>query len=192
MVWTKYRPCDNNKNANQKFECDKISLFDEGLFFMIEKLFKNSRYLVFLTIMVSLVSSVTLYMASLNIIFHILSDCFTKPTIKPLDGQILVVCLLRTLDMVLVALSFQMIAIANYRLFISNKPVEASRFLTVLGIKDFHDLKINLMQVSMIILVILFLEQAVEGGAHINTFLYGASIAIVDNAMVWAIKSLRH
>ena len=38
---------------------------------MIEKLFKNSRYLVFLTIMVSLVSSVTLYMASLNIIFHI-------------------------------------------------------------------------------------------------------------------------
>ena len=61
---------------------------------MIEKLFKNSRYLVFLTIMVSLVSSVTLYMASLNIIFHILSDFFTNPTIKPLDGQILAVNLL--------------------------------------------------------------------------------------------------
>ncbi|WP_313421334.1 YqhA family protein [Moraxella sp. CTOTU49803] len=159
---------------------------------MIEKLFKNSRYLVFLTIMVSLVSSVTLYMASLNIIFHILSDFFTNPTVKPLDGQILAVNLLKTLDILLIALSFQMIAIANYRLFISNKPAQESRFLTVLGIKDFHDLKINLMQVSMIILVILFLEQAVEGGANINTFLYGASIAMVVIAMVWAIKSLRH
>lgn len=41
---------------------------------MMEKLFKNSRYLVFLTIIVSLLSSVTLYVASLNIIFHVLSD----------------------------------------------------------------------------------------------------------------------
>ena len=159
---------------------------------MMEKLFKNSRYLVFLTIIVSLLSSVTLYVASLNIIFHVLSDFVTNPAVKPLDGQILAVNLLKTLDILLIALSFQMIAIAYYRLFISNKPAKESRFLTVLGIHDFHDLKINLMQVSMIILVILFLEQAVESGANFNTFLYGAAIAMVVGAIVLAIKSLRH
>ena len=44
----------------------------------------------------------------------------------------------------------------------------------------------------MIILVILFLEQAVESGANFNTFLYGAAIAMVVGAIVLAIKSLRH
>lgn len=159
---------------------------------MIEKIFKNSRYLVFLTIIVSLISSVTLYTASLNIIFHVLYEFFNNPTVKPLDGQILAVNLLKTLDILLIALSFQMIAIATYRLFISNTPAKESRFLVVLGIKDFHDLEINLMQVSMIILVILFLEQAVEGGANLNTFLYGVAIAMVVVAIVFAIKSLRH
>ena len=81
---------------------------------MMEKLFKNSRYLVFLTIIVSLLSSVTLYVASLNIIFHVLSDFITNPAVKPLDGQILAVNLLKTLDILLIALSFQMIAIAYY------------------------------------------------------------------------------
>lgn len=85
-----------------------------------------------------------------------------------------------------------MIAIANYRLFISNKPTQESRFLSVLDIHNFHDLKINLLHVSIIILVILFLEQAVLGGANINTFFYGASIAMVLGAIVLAIKSLRH
>ena len=71
---------------------------------MMEKLFKNSRYLVFLTIIVSLLSSVTLYVASLNIIFHVLSDFVTNPAVKPLDGQILAVNLLKTLDILLIAL----------------------------------------------------------------------------------------
>lgn len=117
---------------------------------------------------------------------------FLNPTVKPLEGQILAVNLLKTLDILLIALSFQMIAIASYRLFISNKPTQDSRFLSVLGIHNFHDLKINLMQVSLIILVILFLEQAVEGGANLNTLLYGAAIAMVVGAVVVSIKSLRH
>lgn len=159
---------------------------------MIEQIFKNSRYLVFLTIIVSLLSSVTLYLASISILFHVLYEFFLNPTVKPLEGQILAVNLLKTLDILLIALSFQMIAIASYRLFISNKPTQDSRFLSVLGIHNFHDLKINLMQVSLIILVILFLEQAVEGGANLNTFLYGAAIAMVVGAVVVSIKSLRH
>lgn len=159
---------------------------------MIENLFKNSRYLVFLIIVVSLVSSVTLYLASLNIIGHVLYGFFAHPAVKPLDGQILAVDLLKTLDILLIALSFQMIAIASYRLFISQIPPQESRFLQVFGIEDFHDLKINLMQVSIIILVILFLERAVDGGTDLDTFLYGTGIALVVGAIVLAIKSLRH
>lgn len=55
---------------------------------MMEKLFKNSRYLVFLTIIVSLLSSVTLYVASLNIIFHVLSNFPTQSALV-IDSTIL-------------------------------------------------------------------------------------------------------
>ena len=159
---------------------------------MIENIFKNSRYLVVLTVLISLISSVTLYAAALNIIFNVLYEFFTHPAVKPLDGQILAVNLLKTLDILFIALTFQIVSIANYRLFISTEQVQVSRFLTVLGIQDFHDLKINLLQVSIIILVILFLEQAVEVGATLNTFLFGASIAMIIATIVLAIKSLRH
>lgn len=45
---------------------------------MIEQIFKNSRYLVFLTIIVSLLSSVTLYLTSISILFHVLYEFFFK------------------------------------------------------------------------------------------------------------------
>jgi uncharacterized membrane protein YqhA len=69
--------------------------------------------------------------------------------------------------------------------------VENSTFLNVLNIKSFHDLKITIIQVSVVILVILFLEQAVELGAGLEILYFGSAVALVISASVYATRHMR-
>lgn len=55
-----------------------------------------------------------------------------------------------------------------------------------------QDLKITISQVAVLILVILFLEQAVEIGATIETLYLGSAIGIVVLASVFAWKNMKH
>jgi hypothetical protein len=48
------------------------------------------------------------------------------------------------------------------------------------------------MQVASVIMVILFLEQAVEVGATLETLYFGLAIAVVVLASVFAAKQMRH
>jgi hypothetical protein len=48
------------------------------------------------------------------------------------------------------------------------------------------------MQVAVVILIILFLEQAVEIGATIDTLYFGAAIGIVIVAAVFAWENMKH
>lgn len=79
-----------------------------------------------------------------------------------------------------------------YRLFISRSDASASGLLTALKINDFHDLKITLIQVAMVIMVVLFLEQAVEIGATLETLYLGVAISLVIFSGVFAAKSMGH
>ncbi len=108
------------------------------------------------------------------------------------EGKSLVVNLLKLLDLLLIAITFQIITVSLYRLFIRPMPIEESKLLETLNIKSFHDLKVTVMQVAVVILVILFLEQAVEVGATIDTLYFGASIGIVIVAVVFAWKNMKH
>ncbi|MGT0150239.1 YqhA family protein [Vibrio metschnikovii] len=62
------------------------------------------------------------------------------------------------LDISLIAITFQIIAASLYRLFIRPSALEASPFLSALAIRNFHDLKITLLQVAVVIMIILFLR----------------------------------
>lgn len=157
---------------------------------MLEYTFKKSRFLVLVIVFISFLASLILYVTAINIIGHQVYALLDFLPNKPSDGQILAVSLLKSLDILLIAFTFQIVAIACYRLFIANNGTRSSRFMNILGIHNFHQLKINILQVIMLILVILFAEQAVEVGANLNTFLYGSSIALVIWAINVAIKSL--
>lgn len=159
---------------------------------MIDKVFRGSRFLVLVAVVISAVSCVLLYASSANIIVKIVLDTVRDVPTSADSGKNLAVGLLKLLDLLLIAITFQIIAVSLYRLFIRPITIDDSKLLEALDIKSFHDLKVTLSQVAVVILIILFLEQAVEIGATIETLYYGVAIGIVILASVFAWKNMKH
>lgn len=158
---------------------------------MIEHIFKGSRFLVLVTVLVCAIAALLLYAASANIVFNMVLDTVTNMPQSAEGGKKLAVKLLKILDTLLIAVTFQIIAVALYRLFIANQPLLPNSFLTSLQINSFHDLKVTLIQVAMVILVVLFLEQAVEVGATLETLYFGLAAAVMIFAGVYATGSMK-
>lgn len=159
---------------------------------MIETVFKNSRFVVWVAVISCAVSSLLLYGASVNIILNIALDVVRDIPASADSGKSLAVSLLKLLDLLLIAITFQIMAVSLYRLFIRPTSVDEREFENPLDITSFHDLKITVSQVAVVILVVLFLEQAVEIGATIATLYFGAAIGIVILASVFAWKNMKH
>jgi uncharacterized membrane protein YqhA len=144
---------------------------------VIEKLLRSSRYLVLITVIVCAISAVLLYVVSAYVLLNIVVDTVTQLPATTEGGKRLVVRLLKLLDILLIGVTFQIIAIGLYRLFIDPVDDKSSSLVNVLAIKDFHDLKVTIIQVASVIMVILFLEQAVEVGASLETLYFGLAVA---------------
>lgn len=158
---------------------------------MIENVFQKSRFLVLIAIAAAAISAVLLYFVSFSVLMHILIDLLQNIP-KTIDsGKMLAVKLLKLLDLLLIAITFQMISVSLYRLFITPILVEKSPFLNALNIKTFHDLKITIIQVSVVIMVILFLERAVEFGATLETLYFGIAVALVILASIYASNNMK-
>jgi len=157
---------------------------------MIEELFTRSRLLVFISVIVASVSAVILYAISLNVTVHLLLGLLTDfPKTSDLGKQ-LAVSLLKVMDLLFIAITFQIIGVSLYRLFITPLKIQDSKFLNILDIKTFHDLKITLMQVSVVILLILFLERAVQFTGEIEILYFGLAVALMIAATTYAWTSM--
>lgn len=158
---------------------------------MIENVFQKSRLLVLIAVATAAISAVLLYFVSLSVLTHILMDLLLDIPKTTDDGKLLAVKLLKLLDLLLIAITFQMISVSLYRLFITPVRIGESPFLNVMNIKSFHDLKITIIQVSVVILVILFLERAVEFGASLETLYFGTAVALVTSASIYAANNMK-
>ena len=154
---------------------------------MIERIFRSSRFLVLVAVATTAVSAVLLYGVSLNTMIHLLLELTQQFPSSANDSKSLAVKLLKLLDLLLIAITFQLIAISLYRLFVKPLPAEQSASHGPLDIRSFHDLKKTLIQVSVVIIVILFLEHAVEVGARLETLYFGAAVSLV----VYAWKNMK-
>jgi uncharacterized membrane protein YqhA len=158
---------------------------------MIENIFQKSRFLVLIAVAAAAISAVLLYFVSFFVLTHILID-LPLDIPKTIDsGKMLAVKLLKLLDLLLISITFQMISVCLYRLFITPILIEKSSFLNVLNIKSFHDLKITIIQVAVVIMVILFLERAVEFGATLETLYFGIAVALVISASIYASNNMK-
>ncbi|MDP4537354.1 YqhA family protein [Alkalimonas collagenimarina] len=158
----------------------------------MEKLLQSSRILVLLTIITCATAACLLYASSVVIVYQIVMDTLSQLPTHADEGKRLAVKLLKVLDTLLIALTFQIIASGLYRLFLAKEELKNKGLLKAMDIKNFHDLKITLLQVASVIMVILFLEQAVEVGATIETLYFGIAIAVVILASVFAAKTMSH
>jgi len=158
---------------------------------MIERILQSSRLLVFIAVFSTAISSFLIYLSCINIVFHMVQEVvFNLPTSTG-QGKTVAVELLKLLDLLLIGITLQVIAVSLYRLFITPVKLNESQFLGALNIRDFHDLKITLIQVASVILVILFLEQAVELGGTLETLYLGLAIGIVMAASTFAWRSMK-
>lgn len=158
---------------------------------MLETFLRSSRFLVLVAVVATAVASVLIYLSSVSILFHTVMDVGSQVPRTPDQGKALAVKLLKLLDLLLIAITFQLIAVSLFRLFITPASVSESKLLSALDIKSFHDLKITLIQVALVIMVILFLEHAVEQGAQLETLYYGAGIALVTAASTFAWRAMK-
>lgn len=158
---------------------------------MIERVFQGSRLLVFIAVFSTAISSFLIYLSCINIVFHMVQGVVFNLPATTGEGKTVAVELLKLLDLLLIGITLQVIAVSLYRLFITPVKLKESQFLGALNIRDFHDLKITLIQVASVILVILFLEQAVELGGTLETLYLGLAIGIVMAASTFAWRSMK-
>ncbi|HCF3275407.1 TPA: YqhA family protein, partial [Pseudomonas aeruginosa] len=85
---------------------------------MIERVFRSSRFMVWVAVVICAVSSLLLYGASVNIIWNTALDVVRDIPVSADDGKSLAVRLLKLLDLLLIAITFQIMAVNLYRLFI--------------------------------------------------------------------------
>lgn len=156
----------------------------------MEKLFNSSRFMVLIVVFSCAIAALLLYISSVVVIFHLIWDVVTQVPTNADGAKRLAVRLLKVLDVLLIAVTFQIITVGLYRLFIARPSARSSGFLTALKIHNFHDLKITLLQVAVVILVILFLEQAVEVGAGLDTLYMGIAFALMIVSAIWAAKNM--
>ena len=96
---------------------------------MIEELFTKSRFLVLVAVVVCGISAVLLYFSSILVTYNLIAEfLFDIPTSGD-AAKNLVVKLLKTLDTLLIGVTFQIIAVSLYQIFISPIPETKTNFL---------------------------------------------------------------
>lgn len=156
---------------------------------MVERLLGSTRYLVVITVVVSVVSALLLYVVSVTLLTEVIYETLVQLPEKADLGKEVAVQLLKVLDILLIAVTFQIIASGLYRLFISHReltPADDELRMGRLEITNFHQLKATVIHLAVVILVIQFLEHAVNVGAALETLYFGAASALVIAAAVWA------
>ena len=131
---------------------------------------------------VSLLAALTLYAASAMAVFKVIIDAVRADLWEPAIAKRTAVSFLKVIDLLLIAAGLQIIAVGMYRLFINeNLSVPAP-----MEVRDFGELKKSIIKVAAIVLVIVFLEHAVNFGPGEHILEFGVAIAAVIASAAWA------
>ncbi|SFI10708.1 YqhA family protein [Modicisalibacter xianhensis] len=150
----------------------------------MEKWLSRSRTLTYVTVILAMLAALLLYIFAgivfVQVVWNTLSGHFwDSETIKASS-----VGLLKMMDLLLIAASFQIMAHGMYRLFIQSSYSSEGP----LHVSSFKDLKHSLVNIASIVLVIFFVENAVRLGAGREILELGIAIAVVIAAAGWAIR----
>lgn len=163
---------------------------------MIEKVLSRSRWLVMITVVISLLSAVLLYATSIVSMVKIIMEVVNNPLVVMGEdySKLTVVRLLKMLDILLIAVTLQIIAMGLYRLFVNQNAQETVEIENIgnLRIQDFHQLKATVIHMTTVILVIIFLEKAVQQGANLDLLYFGLAVGFVIFTSVWAADKIIH
>ena len=151
---------------------------------MLERVLANSRYLVYVTIVLSLIAAVFLHVVAAMSLVSIIIDAFRAGPWLLRVAKESAIGFLNVIDLLLIATGLQMIAIGVYKIFLNRDlPVPSG-----LQISTFRELKVSLVKLVGIVLIILFLEYAFKLGPGLPILYFGVAIAVRIAAFGWVIN----
>jgi uncharacterized membrane protein YqhA len=142
---------------------------------MLEKVLRSSVYLAYVTVVLAMLSAIILYIYATLLMGNIIFAAVAERLYNWEAARRSAVSLLKVWDLLLIAASFQIMSTGAYKLFINSKVSQ----IGPVAITSFDDLKTILVSISMVVLVILFLEAAIMLGPSLDLLYFGAGIALV-------------
>ncbi|MCG8686325.1 MAG: YqhA family protein [Desulfobacterales bacterium] len=149
---------------------------------MLEFLLRKSQYFIGVIVIVTLICALTLYvMTTLSAVCEIY-NAFIGTDFSVNSTKILAVKFLKITDLFIICLGLQIIAVGIYKLYINEKVSLPKEIDT----KSLADLKASLVKIATLVLLILFVEQAVSLGPSENLLGFGIAIAAVIASVAWS------
>jgi uncharacterized membrane protein YqhA len=96
------------------------------------------------------------------------------------------VTLLKVVDMFLICIGLQVIAAGVYKLFINDQITLPA----AMNPGTFTELKLSLVKISSLVLLIMFVERAVDLGSSRELLEYGIAIAVIMIAASWGSQTM--
>lgn len=153
---------------------------------MLERVILNSKYLALLTVVVTLLCAVVLYLYTSGSALVAVYQVATETGFNLNSTKDLAVTFLKVVDFFFICIGLQIISASIYKLFL-NPDIDLP---AVLGSSSFSELKLTLVKIVSVVLLIDFLENAVDLGPSRDLMEYGIAIGVVLVAVSWASKSL--
>ena len=152
---------------------------------MLETLLVKSRYLALLTVTITLLAAVVLYFYSSVTGLLAMWNVLVNEPLHLDSAKVLAVSLLKLVDFFFICIGLQIISSGVYKLFIkADVSVPA-----VMRSESFADLKSTLIRIITVVLLIDFVESAVDQGPSEELMQYGIAIAFVVAAVSWSARS---
>jgi len=150
---------------------------------MLERTLAGSRYLVVITILLTTVAAISLYLVATLSAVTVIVDTAREGPWLPKVAKEAAINFLNVVDLLLIAAGFQMIAFGVHRIFLnSNLDVPPG-----LQVSNFGELKVSLVKLVGLVLLILFLEYAFKFGPGLPILYFGLAISVLIAACAWAI-----
>lgn len=142
----------------------------------MKSLLSNSRYLILIAVLASLITSVMAFIWGSYRTFTVISHL-----VAAIGGEShgIGVELIAIMDTFLIATALYIFAVGLYELFIAD--LQLPEWLVV---HNLHDLKAKLSGVIILVMSVTFLEHLVHWEDAAGTLMFGGAIAIITGALI--------
>ena len=138
-----------------------------------------SRYLALIAIVGAVVGSAALLVYEAIVIATAIVETIQTYAISPKIAKVLAVGLIEAIDVFLIAIVAQIIAVGLYVLFV-DETLPVQRWLKI---ETLDDLKSHLVSSVIAVLAVLFMREAVAWDGQRDLFGFGAALALVITAL---------
>lgn len=148
---------------------------------MLRPLLSVSRYIVLIPVLSTLLAALALLLYEAAVVVSAVIDAIHHGSVTPKDAKTLAVGLIEAVDAFLIGIALYIISLGLYTLFIDDT-LTLPKWLEV---RDFDDLKSNLVSVVIVVLAVLFLREAITRESGTDLLAFGAALALVIAALTF-------